>query len=471
MKSDAMENQLITEDPQEHLILDSEEEQLYPKISDGELSADVQDNDLCMTSPEDQFSAFTSSDSGQNARISEDTISNNIEQTQLSTSKPEEQLEVASERDGCLGNAHESEELRDDECDKKQEGRNLAAGDSNIALDIEEGHREGSDVGKLYASGIEIQSPAPVVIEYSQDIQLSTVSSDGNQPPEESRSPDSMSFVQNRRTDPLDEFLNGSWLRSGCLRDEMDPQSGGGKLPRSFSDLGCFNWSAHVNVTESSLVNDLVQSDLNGSCTGYENAGNAVEQPATNYSSMRGDPMTNVQEIFLPENCLRQFSFSPMASVHTLYRRLAGSCRVVSEKSSRRGYEREFVMRYVMYIIIVGIFLIMPIYHRWRLGCLLVEGKFIDGTDSDMEEASEEACERSMKKAKLGLLTVSIAVCVVINLCSIFLSAYLLAIVLTEAKDETAIAEEKTHQVMDAILSCLIPTKIVDQIKADSNVH
>lgn len=43
------------------------------------------------------------------------------------------------------------------------------------------------------------------MIEYSQDIQLSTVSSDGNQPPEESRSPDSMSFVQNRRTDPLDE--------------------------------------------------------------------------------------------------------------------------------------------------------------------------------------------------------------------------------------------------------------------------
>uniref|UniRef100_A0A914ZMP6 G-protein coupled receptors family 1 profile domain-containing protein n=1 Tax=Parascaris univalens TaxID=6257 RepID=A0A914ZMP6_PARUN len=138
------------------------------------------------------------------------------------------------------------------------------------------------------------------------------------------------------------------------------------------------------------------------------------------------------------------------------------------EVGSKRGLR---AMRHVIYIIIVGICLIMPIHRRWRFGYLLVEGKFVDHIDPNTDKASEEACEKSMRKAEFGWLTVSIAVCVVISLCNIFLSAYLLAIVLTEARDETAVAEERTHQVMDAVLSCLIPTKIVDQIKADSNIH
>uniref|UniRef100_A0A914ZMP3 Uncharacterized protein n=1 Tax=Parascaris univalens TaxID=6257 RepID=A0A914ZMP3_PARUN len=369
--NDDMKNQLITKDPQQCLILDSGDEHLCSEILEEGLSADFQDNGLCMTAAEDQFSALTSSDSGQNVRTSEDVLSSDIEQTQLSTYKLGEQLEVALERNGYKGSTLENGQVKDDECDKKQELRNLAAGDSNVALGTEEGDRKESEVEKIYAPGIEGQSPSPVttttfslsdrhiesgcinersiltecdrctsacsefhavtledvtVIGYSQDVQLSTVSSDENQSPEQPRSPDSMSFVRDRSTDSLDELLNGSGLRSGCLRDEMDPQSGRGKLPRSFSDLGCFNWSTHV--MKSDLVSNLAECHLNEFRAGNENVGDVIEQAVTNYNSIRGDPTTNVQEIFLPKNCLRHFTFSPIASVNTLYRRLAGSCRV-----------------------------------------------------------------------------------------------------------------------------------------------
>ncbi|KHN75786.1 hypothetical protein Tcan_01869 [Toxocara canis] len=79
----------------------------------------------------------------------------------------------------------------------------------------------------------------------------------------------------------------------------------------------------------------------------------------------------------------------------------------------------------------------------------------------------ELECRNSMKEAKPGLLMTSIVICILFSLCLILVSSYLLAIVLTEARDDVIVAEEKTHEVMDAILSCMIPTRILNEIKSE----
>ncbi|KHN75765.1 hypothetical protein Tcan_02929 [Toxocara canis] len=378
LDTNIMEKQLPTEDVQKQLNSNVLDRQLSMDDSKRQQCVDVQRSSFHISVLKNQF--FKSSQLC--AHFMGNSVAKNLAGKELSTDIRAAQLSVNIPNE-------QFEPLKDDFLEEvlsleKEKDYDFAAGDSNLFFNTEEGSGEepdsmkisamhgaadssfqdvetfgprdqrvdsnersvslrtgfcGSETGSYYTV-----SPGNVEAEVlSQSDDQNSIHYDGIRPPDELESLNSVYDSPILKAALSKEPVHDSSLRSevavDCVRWMREKDVAPVDSECSFSDVGSLNWRAieeRVQTNEPGPFKRLMAVDLSGICIGDEATGTSRE--ASEPSTSKGDvslcgPTLSLQQEALPSNyCLARVTISPAQPIHALYRRLAGSCRMMFEK-------------------------------------------------------------------------------------------------------------------------------------------
>ncbi|KHN87814.1 hypothetical protein Tcan_10016 [Toxocara canis] len=79
----------------------------------------------------------------------------------------------------------------------------------------------------------------------------------------------------------------------------------------------------------------------------------------------------------------------------------------------------------------------------------------------------EQVCRRDMRDFSGGYLSIYVAISVALSLCFIAIATYLLMVVYVEAQMNVINVEEEVYQMMDAVMTSLIPTTLLPSLTHD----